>query len=165
MRGPDKRPGELFSYVDLEQRVRFGHPLRAIRALTDAALEALSGDFAALYSGLGRPPMAQELFGRALLHAGRQTKDRRLAEQGRASVAAARPASDIRAGHPRRSAIRAISFRAKTPLPQLEPRSRLLSPAVLKMRPRCDAIRPSTMMRQAFSRVSVPISSAAISRL
>lgn len=54
MRGSDKRPGALFSYVDLEQRVRPDHPLRAIRALTDSALVALSGDFAALYSGLGR---------------------------------------------------------------------------------------------------------------
>jgi len=33
MRGSDKRPGELFSYVDLEQRIRLDHPLRAIRAL------------------------------------------------------------------------------------------------------------------------------------
>ena len=31
MRGTDKRSGELFSYVDLEQRVRADHPLRAIR--------------------------------------------------------------------------------------------------------------------------------------
>ena len=55
MRGPDERLGKLFSYVDLEQRIRTDHPLRAIRALTDSALAALSGDFAALYSGLGRP--------------------------------------------------------------------------------------------------------------
>jgi hypothetical protein len=54
MRGSDKRPGELFWYVDLEKRIRSDHPLRAIRALTDSALAALSGDFAALYSGLGR---------------------------------------------------------------------------------------------------------------
>jgi len=31
MRGTDKRSGELFSYVDLEQRVRADHPLRAMR--------------------------------------------------------------------------------------------------------------------------------------
>ena len=31
MRGTDKRSGELFSYVDLEQRVRTDHPLRVIR--------------------------------------------------------------------------------------------------------------------------------------
>jgi len=67
MRGSDKRPGKLFSYVDLEQRVRSDHPLRAIRALTDTALEALSGDFAALYSGLGRPSIAPEMLLRAML--------------------------------------------------------------------------------------------------
>jgi transposase len=67
MRGSDKRLGELFSYVDLEQRVRSHHPLRAIRGLTDTALEALSGDFAALYSGLGRPSIAPEMLLRAML--------------------------------------------------------------------------------------------------
>jgi transposase len=67
MRGSDKRPGELFSYVDLEQRVRADHPLRVIRELTDTALEALSGDFAALYSGLGRPSIAPEILLRAML--------------------------------------------------------------------------------------------------
>src|SRR5437016_8098586 len=67
MRGSDKRPRELFSYVDLEKRVRLDHPLRAIRALTDPALGALSGDFAALYSGLGRPSIAPEMLLRAML--------------------------------------------------------------------------------------------------
>ncbi len=67
MRGSDERSGELFSYVDLEKRVRADHPLRAIRVLTDSALEALSGDFAALYSGLGRPSIAPEMLLRAML--------------------------------------------------------------------------------------------------
>jgi transposase len=67
MRGSDKRPGELFSYVDLERRVRQDHPLRVIRSLTEAALEALSGDFAALYSGLGRPSIPPEMLLRAML--------------------------------------------------------------------------------------------------
>src|SRR5437016_7462353 len=67
MRGSDKRPRELFSYVDLEKRVRLDHPLRAIRALSDAALEALSADFAALYSGLGRPLIPPEMLLRAML--------------------------------------------------------------------------------------------------
>jgi transposase len=67
MRGSDKRSGELFSYVDLEQRVRPDHPLRAIRSLTDAALAALSADFAALYSGMGRPSIAPEMLLRAML--------------------------------------------------------------------------------------------------
>jgi transposase len=67
MRGSDKRTGELFSYVDLEQRVRADHPLRVIRELTNTALEALSGDFSALYSGLGRPSIAPEMLLRAML--------------------------------------------------------------------------------------------------
>jgi hypothetical protein len=48
--GDGKRSGELFSYVDLEQRVRADHPLRAIREMANAALDALSGDFSALYA-------------------------------------------------------------------------------------------------------------------
>ncbi len=72
MRGSDQRPGELFSYVDLEQRIRLDHPLRAIRALTDTALAALSGEFAALYSGMGRPSIAPEMLLRAMqLRSGR----------------------------------------------------------------------------------------------
>jgi transposase len=67
MRGSDKRSGELFSYVDLEQRIRRDHPLRAIRALTDTPLAGLSGDFAALYSGMGRPSIAPEMLLRAML--------------------------------------------------------------------------------------------------
>ena len=65
--GVGRALGVLFSYVDLEERVRQDHPLRAIRALTDWALEALSGDFAALYSGLGRPSIAPEMLLRAML--------------------------------------------------------------------------------------------------
>src|SRR5712672_274200 len=67
MRGSDKRSRELFSYIDLEQRVRQDHPLRAIRSLTDAALESLSADFAALYSGMGRPSIPPEMLLRAML--------------------------------------------------------------------------------------------------
>ena len=67
MRGSDTRSGALFSYVDLEQRVRPDHPLRVIRSLTDAALAALSTDFAALYSGMGRPSIAPEMLLRAML--------------------------------------------------------------------------------------------------
>ena len=65
MRGTDKRSGELFSYVDLEQRVRADHPLRAIRAVGSEALDVMSGEFAALYSGMGRPsiPPANSLLG------------------------------------------------------------------------------------------------------
>jgi transposase len=67
MQGSGRRPGELFSYVDLEKRIRVDHPLRAIRALTDTALSTLSGDFAALFSGMGRPSIAPEMLLRAML--------------------------------------------------------------------------------------------------
>ena len=67
MRGSDKRPGSLFSYVDLETRVRRDHPLRAIRELVDAALEALTVDFSGLYSGMGRPSIPPEMLLRAML--------------------------------------------------------------------------------------------------
>src|SRR5262249_9193028 len=67
MRGPGNCSGELFSYVDLEQRVRVDHPARGIRRLTAAALEALSGAFAAIYSATGRPSIAPEKLLRAML--------------------------------------------------------------------------------------------------
>jgi len=67
MRGTDRRSGELFSYVDLEQRVRADHPLRAIRATANAALDAVSADFSALYSAVGRPSIPPEMLLRALL--------------------------------------------------------------------------------------------------
>lgn len=67
MRGMEKRSGELFSYVDLEQRVRADHPLRAIRAVANEALGALSGEFAVLYSGTGRPSIAPEMLLRGML--------------------------------------------------------------------------------------------------
>ena len=49
MRGSDGRSGSLFSYVDLEARVRSDHPLRPIREIANAALADLTGEFAALY--------------------------------------------------------------------------------------------------------------------
>jgi transposase len=67
MRGTDRRSGELFSYVDLEQRVGADHPLRAIREVASTALAALSGDFAGLYSGMGRPSIPPEMLLRAML--------------------------------------------------------------------------------------------------
>ena len=67
MRGLDERSGVLFSFVDLEARVRRDHPLRPIRRITDTALEALSGDFTRLYSRIGRPSIAPEMLLRAML--------------------------------------------------------------------------------------------------
>lgn len=67
MRGGDDRSGELFSYVDLEARVRRDHPLRRIRAIVNEALAALERDFAALYSPMGRPSTPPEKLLRAML--------------------------------------------------------------------------------------------------
>ena len=67
MRGGDERSGELFSYVDLEKRVRWEHPLRAIRAMVNATLAALEADLAALYAPVGRPSIAPEMLLRAML--------------------------------------------------------------------------------------------------
>lgn len=68
MRGSDERSGSLFSYVDLEARVRRDHPLRPIREIADAALKDLSADFAALYPPrLGRPSIPPERLLRAML--------------------------------------------------------------------------------------------------
>ena len=68
MRGSDRRSGELFSYVDVEKRVRTDHPLRTIRSLVNETLEALSGEFAALYATrTGRPSIPPEMLLRAML--------------------------------------------------------------------------------------------------
>ncbi|MCP1838543.1 transposase [Bradyrhizobium sp. USDA 4524] len=67
MRGDDNRTGELFSYVDLEARVRRDHPLRAIRTIVNEALAALERELAALYSPIGRPSIPPEKLLRAML--------------------------------------------------------------------------------------------------
>jgi transposase len=67
MRGGDERTGSLFSYVDLEARVGNDHPLRTIRGLVNQALAALSGEFSAMYSRMGRPSIPPEKLLRAML--------------------------------------------------------------------------------------------------
>jgi transposase len=68
MRGSDQRSGSLFSYVDLEARVRADHPLRPIRSIVNSALSRLSAEFDTLYAaGAGRPSIPPERLMRALL--------------------------------------------------------------------------------------------------
>ena len=68
MRGRDQSgSGGLFSYVSAEARVPAAHPLRLIRAVADEALEALSGEFEALYARAGRPSVPPEKLIKALL--------------------------------------------------------------------------------------------------
>src|SRR3977135_1203730 len=67
MRGSDMRTGELFSYVDIEDRVPSNHPLRLIRRIVNDVLAALDGEFEKLYAAEGRPSIAPERLLRTLL--------------------------------------------------------------------------------------------------
>ncbi|MBY0579456.1 MAG: transposase [Burkholderiales bacterium] len=65
MRGIDVQPRNLFSYIQLEQRVPSQHPLRAIRKMVDVALGEMDALFTQMYSGTGRPSIAPERLLRA----------------------------------------------------------------------------------------------------
>ena len=67
MRGSDMRTGELFPYVDLEERVPRNHPLRVIRRIVNEVLAELDGEFEKLYAAEGPPSIAPERLLRALL--------------------------------------------------------------------------------------------------
>src|SRR6266853_4368598 len=67
MRGDDEQQSSVFNYVSAEQRIASDHPLRRIRAMTDAALRELSAEFDGLYARGGRPSIAPERLLRALL--------------------------------------------------------------------------------------------------
>jgi transposase len=67
MRGSDESSVSLFSYVNLEARVRGDHPLRLIRETANAALSDLSRALTALYTDFGRPSIAPERLLRAML--------------------------------------------------------------------------------------------------
>ena len=67
MRGDDGICGNLFSYIDLEKRVRADHPLRVIREVANTALRSLSSELAKLYSPIGRESTPPERLMRALL--------------------------------------------------------------------------------------------------
>ena len=67
MRGTDKISGSLFSYVDIEDRVPVGHPLRQVKRIVDEALASLDAEFDRLYASEGRPSIAPERLMRASL--------------------------------------------------------------------------------------------------
>jgi transposase len=67
MRGSDRQQVDLFSYLSPEQRVRADHPWRAIRVMTDQALENMSPRFDAMYAQTGRPSIPPEKLLRAQL--------------------------------------------------------------------------------------------------
>jgi transposase len=67
MRGDDREPESMFSYVSAEQRVPKDHPLRAIRTIVDEILRAMSREFDGLYAAVGRPSIPPERLLRAQL--------------------------------------------------------------------------------------------------
>jgi transposase len=67
MRGDDRQPDSMFSYVSPEQRVPPDHPLRAIRVLVDDVLREMSREFNGLYATVGRPSIPPERLLRAQL--------------------------------------------------------------------------------------------------
>ena len=67
MRGDDRYPDAMFSYIRPEQRVPADHPLRPIREMVDRALREMSPEFARLYPKTGRPSIPPEQLLRALL--------------------------------------------------------------------------------------------------
>lgn len=67
MRGNDNTSQPMFSYVSLESRIPDDHPLRPVRLMVDRVLAEMSGEFASMYSRVGRPSIAPERLLRALL--------------------------------------------------------------------------------------------------
>ena len=57
----------MYSYISPEERVRESHPLRAVRAIADEALRAMSGRFDSMYAKTGRPSIPPEKLLRAQL--------------------------------------------------------------------------------------------------
>jgi transposase len=68
MRGSDQQAGALFSYVDLDRRVRADHSLRVIQKIVNEVLADLSAGFEAMCApGLGRPSIPPERLDHDLL--------------------------------------------------------------------------------------------------
>jgi transposase len=67
MRGDDRQPRAMFSYVSAEERVPADHPLRAIRSFVDEILQEMTRQFDALYAAHGRPSIPPERLLRAQL--------------------------------------------------------------------------------------------------
>ncbi|MGQ0648551.1 MAG: transposase, partial [Gemmatimonadaceae bacterium] len=67
MRGAESTQRQLFSLIDLEDRIPASHPLRAFKALVEPILRELSPAFDALYAESGRPSIPPEQLLRALV--------------------------------------------------------------------------------------------------
>lgn len=67
MRGDDRQPDAMFSYISADERVPKDHPLRAVRTLVDEVLRDMSREFDGLYARVGRPSIPPERLLRAQL--------------------------------------------------------------------------------------------------
>ena len=67
MRGADQPQTSMFSYVSVEDRIPADHPWRAMHALVQPILHALSPRFTDLYSAMGRPSIPPVRLLRALM--------------------------------------------------------------------------------------------------
>src|SRR5678815_4609606 len=67
MRGSDQPQTTMFSVISIEDRIPADHPLRAMLALVNPVIAALSPRFEAMYSSVGRPSIPPECLLRALL--------------------------------------------------------------------------------------------------
>ncbi len=63
----DHQQADMFSYLSPEQRVSKDHPLRAVRAMTEEILKAMSPLFEVKYADFGRPSIPPEKLLRAQL--------------------------------------------------------------------------------------------------
>ena len=60
MRGRRNPQITMLAFIDLEERVPFDHPLRAIKRLADEAIADLSPTFDSMYAEVGRPSIPPE---------------------------------------------------------------------------------------------------------
>ena len=59
--------GAMFSYISLEERVPAAYPLRKLRAVVDALLATINGEFEAVHARPGSPSVLPEMLLKALL--------------------------------------------------------------------------------------------------
>lgn len=67
MRGADEQQAQMFSYINLEDRIPRDHPLRPIRTIVDRCLKQMQAHFNTLYAEAGRPSIPPERLMRALV--------------------------------------------------------------------------------------------------
>ena len=67
MRGYENQQQQMFSYINLEERVPQNHPLRKLKAITNQVLERISHHFDLIYSDIGCPSIPPEQLLRGLL--------------------------------------------------------------------------------------------------